>query len=87
MFDLGHAVRAYRPSLDADDRTLAVGPPLLVRSFGPSGAITSTTCGIAIAMALRDLNIGVNSALRFDDPPRPTGSAKREMERPAGPTL
>lgn len=67
-FDLLTAVRVYRTALDREDRALAVGGPFLLLEGRRQPAVSALASSVAIAMALRELNPGVKSAMRF--PPR-----------------
>lgn len=63
--DLLTTVRTFRAPLDAEDRTLALGPPFLLLDGRTQPLLSGVAGSVAIAMLMRDLNPGVNSALRF----------------------
>ncbi|MHB8584930.1 MAG: hypothetical protein ACYDDF_03725 [Thermoplasmatota archaeon] len=75
--------------MDPDDRTLAVGAPFLLLKGREQPAVTPTAHGVAMAMALRELNAGVNTAMRFAErppaPPMPPESAASRAPVPGVP--
>lgn len=70
-FDLVASVRTYRTLLDAEDRALHAGPPFLLLDGRTQPVVSSLAGAVAIAMAMRELNPGVNSAFRYPERPAP----------------